>query len=192
MARNKQNVFSHRFVPVQATEIPNQIRFRPHRSKPYTRTEPALAVAQSQQVHQVGLGYLLHFVINARTDTFAGGGNDGSFAEAVRRGNAYLQAGADCIFIPFIHSMDLIKELVKEINGPINILLGASSPTVEELENAGIARVSVGGLFSLVSYSNIRFACDELRQKGTYHWAKNALGHPEMNALMRTRVIVKS
>ena len=42
----------------------------------------------------------VHFVINARTDTFAGGGNDGSFAEAVRRGNAYLQAGADCIFIP--------------------------------------------------------------------------------------------
>ena len=39
--------------------------------------------------------------------------------------------------------MDLIKELVKEINGPINILLGASSPTVEELENAGGAKVEM-------------------------------------------------
>ncbi len=126
----------------------------------------------------------VHFVINARTDTFHGGGSDQSFADAVRRGNAYMQAGADCIFIPFINDIDTIKRLVNSIQGPINILAGASAPTVHELEEAGVARVSIGGLFSLLSYSYVRTACQQLKNDGTFRWGENALAHPEMNGLM--------
>ncbi|MEC7488393.1 MAG: isocitrate lyase/phosphoenolpyruvate mutase family protein [Pseudomonadota bacterium] len=126
----------------------------------------------------------VHFVINARTDTFHGGGNDQSFADAVRRGNAYMQAGADCIFIPFLNDIDIIKRLVNAIQGPINILAGASAPTVPDLEEAGVARVSIGGLFSLLSYSHVRTACRKLKDEGTFRWAEDALAHPEMNGLM--------
>ena len=126
----------------------------------------------------------VHFVINARTDTFYGGGNDQSFTEAVRRANAYLEVGADCVFIPFVNDITIINNLANAIQGPINILAGASSPTVSELEEAGVARVSVGGLFSLVGYSHVRAACQELRKGGTYRWAENALAHPEMNGLI--------
>jgi len=142
------------------------------------------SVERIKAAREAALSVGVPFVINARTDTFAGGGNDSSFSEAVRRGNAYLQVGADCIFVPFINDINMIKDLVKEIQGPINILLGPASPAVQELQDAGVARVSIGGLFSLVSYSNVQTACEELHQNGTYDWARNALAHPEMNALM--------
>lgn len=142
------------------------------------------SVARLKAAREAALSVGVHFVINARTDTFAGGGNDSSFPEAIRRANAYLRVGVDCIFIPFVNDINIIRELVKEIHGPINILVGAASPTVQELQDVGVARVSIGGLFSLVNYANVHSACDELRQNGTYGWAANALPHPKMNALM--------
>ena len=47
-----------------------------------------------------------------------------------------------------------------------------------------IARVSIGGLFSLLSYSYVRTACQQLKNDGTFRWGENALAHPEMNGLM--------
>ena len=87
-----------------------------------------------------------------------------------------------------IHSLlrdiDLIVRLVEVIKGPINILAGASSPSVPKLQNIGVARVSIGGLFSLMSYTQIRMACREIDNHGTYDWAKDVILHPEMNRLL--------
>lgn len=143
-----------------------------------------ISVERIKAARKAAISAGVHFVINARIDTFYGGGNDQSFNEAVRRANAYLEVGADCAFIPFVNDINTICNLVNAIDGPINILAGASSPTVPELKDAGVARVSVGGLFSLVSYSHVRTACQELRIGGTYRWAENALSHPEMNSLI--------
>lgn len=124
------------------------------------------------------------FVINARTDGFYGGGNENSFDETVRRGNAYLEAGAGCVFVPFVRDAETIGKLARAINGPINVLAGAAAPTLPEMQELGVARVSIGGLFSLVTYSHMRAACHELRDTGTYGWANNTILHPEMNGLM--------
>ena len=124
------------------------------------------------------------FVINARTDGFYRGGDENSFNETVKRSNAYFEAGASCVFIPFLRDIDLIVRLVEAIEGPINILAGASSPSIPKLQKMGIARVSIGGLFSLMSYTQIRMACREIDNHGTYDWAKDVILHPEMNKLM--------
>ena len=123
------------------------------------------------------------FVINARTDGFHGGVDD-PFAETVRRANAYLEAGAGCAFVPFVRDAATIARLVDAIDGPVNILAGALSPTLPELREMGVARVSIGGLFSLMAYSRVREACRELADAGGYGWAKDLILHPEMNALM--------
>lgn len=129
-------------------------------------------------------------VINARTDCFAGkapGTDDwtAALAEAIRRGNAYLEAGADCVFVPFIRDGETIAAAVAGINGPVNTLSGGPSPTVPELKEIGVRRVSVGGLLSLAAATLVRNAAEELKGPGTYSFAKDVILHPEMNKLMR-------
>lgn len=124
------------------------------------------------------------FVINARTDGFYGGGVDNAFDETVRRAQAYFDAGAGCVFVPFVRDAETIGNLVKAIDGPVNILAGAQSPTLPEMQEMGVARVSIGGLFSLMTYTHVRAACHELRDQGTYGWARDVILHPEMNKLM--------
>jgi 2-methylisocitrate lyase-like PEP mutase family enzyme len=122
-------------------------------------------------------------VINARTDGFYGGGNEESFSETVRRGNAYLEAGAGCVFVPFVRDAKIIGELCPEIDGPVNILAGAASPPLPQLQELGVARVSIGGLLSLAAATVVRRAAEELRDQGTYGFANDLIAHPEMNAL---------
>ncbi len=64
-------------------------------------------------------------VLNARTDAFHAGGP--GIAEAVRRGNAFREAGADSVFVPFVADRDTIGRLVKEIAAPLNVLGGRTA-----------------------------------------------------------------
>ncbi|MBI5106669.1 MAG: isocitrate lyase/phosphoenolpyruvate mutase family protein [Solirubrobacterales bacterium] len=82
------------------------------------------------------------FVINARTDEFLRGGK--TVEEAVRRGCAYLEAGADCVFVPGVRDAETIRALVDGMGGPVSVLAGPGSPSVRELEELGVARVSIG------------------------------------------------
>ncbi|MBC5823530.1 MAG: isocitrate lyase/phosphoenolpyruvate mutase family protein [Candidatus Eremiobacteraeota bacterium] len=87
-------------------------------------------------------------LINARTDVFLKrlGADDGwRTSEAVRRGQAFLQAGADCVFVPGVSDESIIAELTQRIAGPVNILLTAKAPTISRLAQLGVARISVGG-----------------------------------------------
>lgn len=79
-------------------------------------------------------------VINARTDVLVGGGTT---AEAIERGNAYVAAGADCIFVLGV-SGGALREVVDGIHGPVSVMAGATSRTVAEYAAAGVARVSFG------------------------------------------------
>ncbi len=95
------------------------------------------------------------FVINARTDAIAVSGVD----EAIRRGNAYAEAGADLIFIEAPRTKEDIKRLTREIQAPISINLfdavsGGKTPliSIDELREMGVARISipVGPLFAAI------------------------------------------
>ena len=84
------------------------------------------------------------FVINARTDALGVFGID----EAVRRGNAFLKAGATMVFVEGVDSVEVIEAAVKGIDGPvaINMVEGGKTPktlTFAELQRIGVARVSL-------------------------------------------------
>lgn len=149
-----------------------------------------LAVARIRAARQAGEAAGVPFVINARTDVYLaarifGRKTDATdFDEAVRRGRAYRDAGADCIFIPGLEDRELIGRLVTAIGGPINILAGPTSPSVPELKALGVARVSVGGLVAEAAFGLIRRAATELRTSGTYRFSEGMLSYPELNKLM--------
>jgi 2-methylisocitrate lyase-like PEP mutase family enzyme len=123
-----------------------------------------------------------HLVINARTDSFytsLGSPRDKLF-ESIKRGNKYREAGADCIFIQPVWERETISTLVKEINAPINILsnptIGVGSPlSVSELQDLGVARLSLGSSLMKATLALIKKVADELSEKGTYNMLLDTL-----------------
>jgi 2-methylisocitrate lyase-like PEP mutase family enzyme len=81
-------------------------------------------------------------VINARTDVYLRGDKD--VEHALARGSAYLEAGADCVFVPGVGDLPTLAELAARMGGPVSVLAGAGGPTRAQLAEAGIARVSYG------------------------------------------------
>jgi 2-methylisocitrate lyase-like PEP mutase family enzyme len=116
-----------------------------------------------------------HLVINARTDSFyvSSGSPQEKLSESIRRGNKYREAGADCIFVQPVSDKETISTLIKEINAPINILanptIGAGvTPSISELQDLGVARVSLGSGLMKATLTLIKKVADELFEKGTY------------------------
>lgn len=91
-------------------------------------------------------------VINARVDVFIlGWGEPGERVdEAVRRGRAYVEAGADCVYPILAADPDDIAALVQGIGAPVNITSWPQAPDLARLAELGVARVSYGpGLYRL-------------------------------------------
>ena len=125
-------------------------------------------------------------VINARSDGYILGfeRNEALFADTIERANAYLAAGADCIFVPAVGDGETIGRLAAAIDGPLNILAGPGSLPLAELRALGVARVSIGSSLARAAYTVARRAAEELRGPGTYTFAEGAISHPDMNRLM--------
>jgi 2-methylisocitrate lyase-like PEP mutase family enzyme len=85
-------------------------------------------------------------VINARTDVYLTDviPPEERVVAALERGAAYLEAGADCIFVPGVRDLAVLEELAREMGGPVSVLGGAGGPKLAELAAIGIARVSYG------------------------------------------------
>ena len=99
-------------------------------------------------------------VLNARVDVFLAG--TGDVGEAVERGNAYLAAGADCVY-PIDAPFDVVGALAAGIDGPINVLVSPHDPPLAELERLGVARVTFGwGLASVALDQAARLAASAL------------------------------
>ena len=95
-------------------------------------------------------GYPL--VINARVDVFlhpflAGaepGTQEALVPEALQRANAYLEAGVDCVFPITLWEMDALRSFMPEAGGPVNIVRLPQAPSLAELAELGVVRVSWG------------------------------------------------
>ena len=121
------------------------------------------------------------FVLNARTDTyFAGAGGD-VFAETVQRAVRYLEAGADCVFVPGVVQEDAIRRLAAVIPGPLNVVAGLANlidaPTLFSL---GVKRVSLGGSLARAALSTLERAGRELLDSGTLGFLDGAMGYADL------------
>lgn len=124
----------------------------------------------------------IHLVINARTDSFltSSGPANKRLDESIKRGNIYKDAGADCIFVPNITDVNSISTLVREIDAPVNILANPSNgtalpPGLKELEEIGVARLSVGSSLMKSTLALIKRVADEIITAGSYNYLLKAL-----------------
>ncbi|MGI8722873.1 MAG: isocitrate lyase/PEP mutase family protein [Geodermatophilaceae bacterium] len=84
----------------------------------------------------------IHFVINARTDEYLLG--EKNLDRAIAAGRTYLEAGADCIFVPGAGAPDDVAALVAAFDGRLSLIVSPKAIPVRELARLGVARLSVG------------------------------------------------
>ena len=110
------------------------------------------------------------FVVNARTDVYLlpAGEEADHFDQAVQRANAYRQADADSPFVIGVRDADIIGKLVQAIKGPLNILATRTTPSIGELAQLGVARVSFGSLMMRAVLGRLRHFCQELLEQETH------------------------
>jgi 2-methylisocitrate lyase-like PEP mutase family enzyme len=89
-------------------------------------------------------------VINARVDVFLR--QTGGIDEAVERAQAYLAAGADCIY-PIFCPVPAVADLARRIDGPINVVVIPGMPEPHELQALGVARMTWGAGLAGLAYA---------------------------------------
>jgi 2-methylisocitrate lyase-like PEP mutase family enzyme len=148
----------------------------------------AAQIEKIRAVRRVGERLGTRIVINARTDIFLAQLGDAAtrFERSVERLLAYRDAGADCLFVPGVYDQETIAALVRALQFPLNILATGGVPTVERLQQLGVARVSLGSGPMRATMGLMRRIAAELRDSGTYTRMLEApVTYPDANELMQ-------
>ncbi|WP_217423959.1 isocitrate lyase/phosphoenolpyruvate mutase family protein [Agromyces sp. Marseille-P2726] len=122
------------------------------------------------------------FVLNARTDTYMMRTGDDPFGETVERARRYVDAGADCIFVPGVDEEESIRRLAAEIPAPLNVVAGFTARVIDAptLFSLGVKRVSIGGSLARAALSVVDRAGRELLESGTLGFMDGALAYAEV------------
>ena len=123
-----------------------------------------------------------NFVLTARTDALI---VSRSLEAAIRRANLYRKAGADCLFLPGASDLETVATLLREIDGPLNVVIGLESVKGNALEliKAGVRRISLGGTIARAALGFVRKSARELRDHGSLSFASEQMPASELNAM---------
>ena len=126
--------------------------------------------------------------INARTDVYLAqiGPPESRFDATVERLRAFVDAGADGVFVPGVMDADTIGKLAAAVPRPLNVLAGPKTPDRAALQSLGVRRVSVGSGPMRRTLGVLREIAHELRDAGTFSYTREpSVPYDELNALMR-------
>jgi len=134
-------------------------------------TERVAAAAEAAHASQ--------FLLTARAENFLYGRPD--LDDTIRRLQSFSKAGADVLYAPGLTSLDAIRTVCASVSKPVNVLMGLVGVTfsVEELAAAGVKRISVGGSFARAALGALVRAAREVKEKGTFSYAADALPSAE-------------
>ena len=159
----------------------------PSPDKPVRTIEDASARIRAARAAAIAAG--LPAVINARVDLYIKNVGDPAsrFAETVRRGKAYLAAGADCIYPFGLADVEIIERLVKALDhAPVNIVARPDTP-MAALERIGVARVSIDSGATLAVMSMIKQIAENLHASHRFDGLTHSMTRAEAQALFKAR-----
>lgn len=144
--------------------------FSGHENDPiYDRERAAERVRAAAEVAHAGPA---HLVLTARAENHLHGRDD--LDDTIARLQAYQEAGADVLYAPGPTSAEQIRTIVSSLEKPVNVLARAGSPSVAELAQLGVSRISVGGSFAFAAIEALVSAGRELLDDGTYGFTERS------------------
>ncbi len=125
------------------------------------------------------------FMITARSENFLYGRPD--MEDTIRRLQAFEAVGADVLYAPGLPDLESVRRVCAAVTKPVNVVLGliGSPYTVQELEAAGVRRISTGGSLARAALGGFIRAAVELRDHGTTGYAAAAIPDAEAQRYMR-------
>ena len=130
------------------------------------------------------------FTLNARTDIFwyGIGPAETRLSRAMERLNSYRAAGAQSLFAPGVKDKETIAQLARGVGGPLNILATVGTPPVAELQQLGVARVSVGSAPMRATLGFLGRMANQLRTEGVFTMMTDgALPYADANQLFSSK-----
>ncbi|HTU14963.1 MAG TPA: isocitrate lyase/phosphoenolpyruvate mutase family protein [Solirubrobacterales bacterium] len=126
----------------------------------------------------------LPFTLNARIDSFLAAHPD-PLEEAIARAARYVDAGADCVFVPGALDERMIATLVAEIDAPLNLVAGLAGEPLDlaTYDRLGVRRISIGGSLARAGLGLVRKAAEQMRA-GSFDFTAGAIPHADLNELM--------
>ena len=150
--------------------------------------ERTLAVERIRAAREAADASGVPFVLTARAECHLYR-VPGAFAESVARSNLYREAGADCLYTPGVRDRAEVAALVREIDGPMNFVVGKGMAdyTLGELGELGIRRVSIGGSLMRATFALAERAAAQMKREGRFDWAADQLGAGDFERLFTNR-----
>ncbi|HZZ64203.1 MAG TPA: isocitrate lyase/phosphoenolpyruvate mutase family protein [Candidatus Baltobacteraceae bacterium] len=143
-----------------------------------------LAVARIRAAVDAAHSLPFPFMLVARAENFLHGRED--LQDTIRRLQAYEAAGADVLYAPGITSASDIRAVCSALHKPVNALMFGSGEAMSlaQLQELGVRRVSVGSTLARAALGEVRRACVEMLERGTFTFAGRAIDGSELNRLM--------
>jgi 2-methylisocitrate lyase-like PEP mutase family enzyme len=137
--------------------------------------DPGLAAERVAAAAEAAHAGPARLVLTARAENHVHGRDD--LPDTITRLQSFQAAGADVLFAPGVRELDEIRELVSSVDLPVNVLVLPGMPSVSELAEASVSRISVGGGFAFAAFGAAAAAGRELLEQGTYaFWDTAAQG----------------
>jgi len=124
------------------------------------------------------------FVLTARAENFLWSRPD--LDDTIRRLQLFVEAGADVVYAPGLASLEAIRTVCASVSKPVNVVMGLKGAafSVEQLASVGVKRISVGGSFARAALGAFVRAAREVKDKGTFTYATEAISHADVSAYM--------
>ncbi len=123
------------------------------------------------------------FMLTARSEILLHGRDD--LDDTIRRLQAFEAAGADVLYAPGLKDLDTIRAVTAEVTKPVNVVMGLADPslTADQLADAGVKRISVGGALSRVAVGAVLKAAREMRENGGFTFIRDMASPAEIRDL---------
>jgi 2-methylisocitrate lyase-like PEP mutase family enzyme len=120
------------------------------------------------------------FTLTARAENFVRGKPD--LDDAIRRLQAYEQAGADVLFAPALPDLASVRAVCSAVSKPVNFMVGikGKSFTAADLAAAGVKRISFASSLYRAAITGLVQAASEATQKGTFSFLEQTLTGTEL------------
>ena len=127
------------------------------------------------------------FMFVARAENYLHGIPD--LDDTIRRLQAFERAGADVLYAPGLTKADDIRAVCASVSKPVNVIMGLKGAafSVEELAALGVRRISIGSALSRAALGAVVRAATEIRDRGTFTFADDALPFASASDLVSER-----
>ena len=145
--------------------------------------EVALAAERVRAAAEAAHALQFPFTLTARSENFIVGRPD--LRDTIARLQAFQEAGADVLFAPGLTSTDDIREVVRSVDLPVNVIMGLQGVqlSLADLSALGVRRVSVGSALARSAITAFLNGAREMQTKGTFTFAEGTVKYADLNAM---------